>query len=543
MDGEIVTKLLRETIEEQFEHAPCGYLSALADGTIVQVNQTVLDWTGYSRDELISSGRRFQDLLTLPGKIYHDTHFAPLMQMQGAVKEVAFDLLRPGKDPLAVIVNASQKREADGRPALTRMTLFDATDRRTYERELLLARRKAEQLAEAERAAREQAERAGRVKDEFLTLISHELRTPLNAILGWTQMLQRDQSLSEDQREGLRVIERNARIQTQLVSDLLDMGRIDSGKMRLDVQQVELADAIEAAIETARPAADAKGVRLQKVLDSGVVVSGDPGRLQQIFWNLLSNAIKFTPKGGFVRVVMERVNSHVEVSVIDNGQGMAAEFVSHAFERFRQSDASGTRKSGGLGLGLSIVKNLIEIHGGSVRAGSEGEGKGSTFVVNLPVTIVRAASESQERVHPRNALASNSSSVSISLRGVRVVVAEDETDARDLLMRVLKSCDAEVATASSAMQALELVERVRPDVLISDIGMPDIDGYELIRRVRMLGGGVGNVRAIALTAFARLEDRTRAMLAGYQMHLAKPVDPKELIVTVANLAGRITTPV
>jgi CheY-like chemotaxis protein len=220
---------------------------------------------------------------------------------------------------------------------------------------------------------------------------------------------------------------------------------------------------------------------------------------------------------------------------------MAAEFVAHAFERFRQSNASGTRKSGGLGLGLSIVKNLIEIHGGSVRARSEGEGKGSTFVVNLPVMVLRPAGETHERVHPKNALASNLPDLSISLRGLRVLVVDDENDARDLLRRVLKNCDAEVATAASAKEAIELVERLRPDVLVSDIGMPEMDGYELIRRVRMLGEGAGSVRAIALTAFARLEDRTRAMLAGYQMHLAKPVDPKELMVTVANLAGRITT--
>jgi PAS domain S-box-containing protein len=264
MEGRIEQDLLRETVDEQFEHAPCGYLATLPDGTIVQANQTLLQWIGGSREQLISSGRRFQDLLTLPGKIYHDTHFAPLIQMQGSVKEVAFDLVRPQREPLPVIVNSALKRDATGKPLLTRITIFDATDRRRYERELLSARRKAEQLAEAERVAREEVLRAGRVKDEFLTLVSHELRTPLNAILGWTQILQRDPALSDDQREGLSVIERNTRTQVQLVNDLLDMGRLESGKMRLDVQQVELAEIIAGALETAHPAANAKGSGCRK---------------------------------------------------------------------------------------------------------------------------------------------------------------------------------------------------------------------------------------------------------------------------------------
>jgi CheY-like chemotaxis protein len=326
---------------------------------------------------------------------------------------------------------------------------------------------------------------------------------------------------------------------TRLVDDLLDMGRITSGKMRLDVQRVELAGVVAAAIETAGPAADAKGIRLQKILDPGVVVSGDPGRLQQVFWNLLSNAVKFTPKGGSIRVVMGRVNSHIEVSVTDSGQGMKAEFIAHAFERFRQSDTKGTQKTGGLGLGLSIVKSLVEMHGGSVRAASEGEGKGSTFVVHLPVAVVDARQEGGDRVHPRPAITDGAVDVgAISLAGVKVVVVDDEPDAREMIRRALVASGAEVVAAGSAAEALDAVERFRPDVMVSDIGLPEQDGYELIRRVRMLGGA-GGVKAVALTAFARLEDRTRAMLAGYQMHLAKPVEPSELVVTVASLAGRV----
>jgi CheY-like chemotaxis protein len=306
------------------------------------------------------------------------------------------------------------------------------------------------------------------------------------------------------------------------------------------VQRVDLASAVEAAIETSRPAADAKGIRLQTVLDPAVVVSGDPGRLQQVFWNLLSNAVKFTPKGGFVRVVMERVNSHIEVSVVDSGQGMKPQFIAHAFERFSQSDSQGTRRTGGLGLGLSIVKNLVEMHGGAIRATSAGEGKGSTFTVHLPILVVHPHPADEQRSHPRPAITDAPLDVgSVKLTGVKVLVVEDEPDARELLRRVLTGAGAQAMTAASAAEALAVIEQARPDVLVSDIGLPGQDGYELIRRVRMLGEGCGRTPAVALTAFARLEDRTRAMLAGFQMHLAKPVEPSELIVTVASLAGRV----
>jgi CheY-like chemotaxis protein len=289
-----------------------------------------------------------------------------------------------------------------------------------------------------------------------------------------------------------------------------------------------------------RPAADAKGLRLQKVVDPTVIVSGDPGRLQQVFWNLLTNAVKFTPRGGFVRVVMQRVNSHVEVSVIDGGQGMTPSFIAHAFERFRQSDSGETQKTTGLGLGLSIVKNIVEMHGGSIRATSDGPGKGSTFLVNLPLAVVRQPNDDdEERVHPRAAVGADLAEVrGISLRGVKALVVDDEADAREMVRRVLMGAGAEVLGAASAADALELLGRYKPDVLLSDIGMAEEDGYELIRKVRMMGEGTGAIRAVALTAFARLEDRTRAMLAGYQMHLSKPVDARELIVTVAALARK-----
>jgi PAS domain S-box-containing protein len=523
--------------EELFEHAPCGYLVTRPDGTILRANQTLIEMTGHPRESL-TAGRRFADLLSVAGQVYHDTHFAPLLDMQGFANEVAFDLVCRDGQRLPVLVNAVRRPPA---AATTLITVTPATDRRTYERELLLARRRADDAAAAQRAAREQAESASRAKDDFLAMVSHELRTPLNAILGWTQILQTEEGFDDEQREALAVIHRNAEVQAQLIGDLLDMGRILSGKMRLDVQTVALATAIDAAIDTARPAADARGLRLQKVLDPAVTVAGDPGRLQQVFWNLLNNAVKFTPKGGAIRVVMRRVNSHVEVTVTDTGQGMTPEFLAHAFERFSQSDSTATHKTKGLGLGLSIVKSIVEIHGGAIRATSDGPGAGSTFTVDLPVLAVHHPNENDEpRIHPRAALSAAPSDVrGITLTGVRVVVVDDEPDAREMVRRVLAAAGADVVAAvGSAADALDAVRTHRPDVLVSDVGMPHEDGYELIRKVRLLGEGIGRVRAVALTAFTRLEDRTKAMMSGFQMHLAKPVDARELVVTVATLAGR-----
>jgi signal transduction histidine kinase/CheY-like chemotaxis protein len=528
---------LEESAEELFEYAPCGYLTTLADGRIARVNQTFLTWTGYPRDALINQ-RRFRDLLTVPGQVYYDTHIGPLLQMQSYVREVALDIVRSEQSALAVVANFVQKDPAEDRPTLIRITVFDATDRRQYEKELLLARRAAEHAMQIERTAREEGERANRAKDEFLTLVSHELRTPLAAILGWTQIMRKNAIGHPQAWQGLDVIERNARLQVKLVDDLLDMGRIVSGKLRLDVHQVELAGVIEAALETARPAAQARSIRLQGILDPAVLVSGDPGRLQQVFWNLLSNAIKFTPLGGSVKVVTRRVDSHIEVNVIDTGQGMRSELIPHVFEKLRQSVSAATRSTGGLGLGLSLVKNLVEMHGGSIEARSAGEGQGSEFIVRLPVAVFRAGA-SEERVHPQLVFSSGTKDLApIDLSGIKVLLADDDGDARETMTQVLSDSGAEVAGAASAAEALATFEAFHPDVVVSDIGMPEEDGYELIRKLRMLGEG-GAVPAIALTAFSRLEDRTRAMLAGFQIHLTKPVDASELLVTIASVTGRI----
>ena len=397
------------------------------------------------------------------------------------------------------------------------------------------------QLLESERAARAEAERTNDLKDQFLANLSHELRTPLSAILGWSQVLRITHAAEDtDLRQGLEAIERNARMQTQLIEDLLDMNRITSGKVRLDVQTVEPVTFIEAAIETVRPAANAKGIRLEKMLDPAAgPISGDPNRLQQVIWNLLSNAIKFTPKEGKVQILLQRVSSHIEISVADTGIGIKPEFLPHVFERFRQADASTTRQYGGLGLGLSIVKHLVELHGGAVRAQSPGEGQGTRFTVNLPLTVVYGNTVPDERLHPQTPTGMSLDFRVSDLSGLKVLVVDDEADAREVIKRVLTDCNAQVLTASSAEEALALIETERPQVLVSDIGMPEIDGYELLKRVRALGPERGGkIPAIVLTAFARSEDRARALRAGFLMHVSKPVEPSELVASIASVTGR-----
>jgi signal transduction histidine kinase/CheY-like chemotaxis protein len=396
---------------------------------------------------------------------------------------------------------------------------------------------KAELLA-GERAARSAAEHAGRMKDEFLATLSHELRTPLNAIVGWSQLLPRVSDNKEDLRQGLETIERNARIQAQLIDDLLDMSRIVSGKLRLEVQWVDPSAFIRAAIETMTPAARAKSIRIECLLDPQAgPISGDPNRLQQVVWNLLSNAVKFTPKDGKVQVLLQRINSHIEITVSDTGQGIKPNLLPYLFERFRQGDSSTTRAHGGLGLGLAIVKQLVELHGGTIRGQSDGEGKGSTFAVALPLTILRTETDSGQRLHPRTPIAIPFTRGTADLTGLKILVVDDEADARDLVRRVLVECKATVATASSAAEALQMIEREAPDVLISDIGMPEVDGYVFLSKVRSSKGGAA-IRAIALTAFARSEDRTKTLMTGYLAHLAKPVEPSELVATIASIAGR-----
>jgi signal transduction histidine kinase/ActR/RegA family two-component response regulator len=405
---------------------------------------------------------------------------------------------------------------------------------RLYEQAKHAAEERA-QLLESERRTRAELERVSLMKDEFLATLSHELRTPLNAVLGWCELL-----LAETQdakaRRGLEIIERNARGQARMIDDLLDMNRIIAGKMRLDVVELDLAAVVESAVESIRPSAEAKEIRIRKIVDtSGTHVYGDPHRLQQVVWNLVSNAVKFTPKGGWVNVRVERVNSHVEIIVEDSGIGIPGEVLPHIFDRFRQADSSTTRRFGGLGLGLAIVRQLVDLHGGTVHAQSAGDGAGTRFVVKLPLGVLHT---DRTRAHPTAEL-SAPRGPTLSLAGLRVLVIDDEADARALIKAALESRDAQVLTATSVDEGLACVRTDRPHIVLSDIGMPGRDGYDFVHSLRALPEAAGGrTPAVALTAFARSEDRTRAMLAGYQLHLAKPVKLDELVATVASLTGR-----
>ncbi|MES2901271.1 MAG: ATP-binding protein [Pseudomonadota bacterium] len=413
--------------------------------------------------------------------------------------------------------------------AIDNTRLYEAAQHAAEERKVLL---------ESERSARAEAERTSQMKDEFLATLSHELRTPLSAILGWAQVLRRGSRDQADLQRGLQTIERNARAQAQLIEDLLDMSRITSGKVLLDMQTVAPAIFIDAAIETVRPAADAKNIRLEKFYDAAVgPIAGDPARLQQVIWNLLSNAIKFTPRDGLVRIMLAPRDGHVEITVEDTGVGIKPEFMAHVFERFRQGDASTTRRHGGLGLGLSIVKHLIEQHGGTVRVESPGEEQGASFTIELPAAKRPAQSVRPDRVTYSLPSPHTPDIMLKDLSTVSVLVVDDEPDARDLIKRILSDCHANVTTVASATEALAFLETSTPDVLVSDLGMPDVDGFELLARVRQLGGAAARIPAVALTAFARSEDRLRALEAGFRSHISKPVEPSELIATVASMVA------
>jgi PAS domain S-box-containing protein len=384
-----------------------------------------------------------------------------------------------------------------------------------------------------------EAQEANRIKDEFLAVLSHELRTPLNSIMGYARLLRGGILSGDKAQRGLETLERNVTLLTQIVEDVLDVSRIVAGKIRLDVQAVDLPVVVHEAIATIVPAADAKGVRIQATIDPRVgPISGDPDRLQQVVWNLLTNAVKFTPRHGRVQVRLASVNSHVEIVVSDTGIGIPPEFLPHVFERFRQADSTTTRKVGGLGLGLSIVRHIAEMHGGTVQASSPGEGQGATFRVSLPLMIVHPQAFEGAREHPRRELLEPLTEL-VDLSGVRVMAIDDEADALTLLKVVLESAGAEVMVMPSAVEALAQIDRLRPHARVVDLGMPVMDGFEFIRRIRESPNlDVRRIPAAALTAFARSEDRTKALRGGFEMHLAKPVDPGELVASVATLVRR-----
>jgi PAS domain S-box-containing protein len=395
-------------------------------------------------------------------------------------------------------------------------------------------------LYETEQRLRTEAEETNRIKDEFLATVSHELRTPLTAIVGWSSMLRISKFDPETTAHAIETIERNAKAQTEIIEDLLDVSRIITGKLRLEAGPVQLELVIATALDGIRPTADAKGIKIESKIEPGAgAVWGDPARLQQVMWNLLTNAVKFNNRGGSIEVRLQRLNSHAQIIVSDTGQGISPEFLPFVFERFRQADGSITRAHGGLGLGLSIVRQLVELHGGTIHVESAGAGLGTTFTVDIPLRAV-------QDVERKPGLLSTSTEEAASiecppvLKNVRVLIVDDEADARVVLTTIIEQCEAEVMAVGSAAEALEALGSFKPDALMSDIGIPGEDGYSLIRKVRALSPEQGGkIPAIALTAYAREEDRMRTLLAGYQVCVAKPVNPAELIAVLTGLAGLI----
>ena len=497
-----------------------------SDDAIISKNlqSIVMSWNrsaerifGYPAQEMVG-----QSIAKLFPKDRLNEETQILARLQQGERVDHFETQRQRKDGklIDVSLTISPIRNAEGVIVGASKIARDVTEKKEAQRK----------LSEALEALKS----ADRMKAEFLATLSHELRTPLNAILGWVQILREEESV-ENFIHAIPIIERNVRVQSQLIEDLLDMSRIETGKISLDIRQVDLPAVVAAAIETVRPAAKAKGIRLTSAFASMTgIVMGDKDRLQQIVWNLLINAIKFTPKEGRVHVMIKRVNSHVEICVADSGRGISEEFLGQVFDRFRQADAGTTRRSGGLGLGLSIVKHLTELHGGNVRVASDGLDQGATFSISLPLQAVRPGSE--ELIDDERRASLDAAAKKSDLTGIRVLVGDDEDDSIEIIGRILGRKGAVVRTARSVVKALEEFSCFSPQVLITDIDMPEHDGYELLARLRELPGG-RSVPAVALTAMARNEDRIRALRAGFQLHIVKPVDFSELIAVVQNLAA------
>jgi PAS domain S-box-containing protein len=537
---------LRESEEESrrrgdqlavfLETAAVGLHRAGPDGTILWVNDAELEILGYSHDEYVghnlaefhASRETIDDILSRlhDGERLHNVE-AEMICRDGSRKTVMIDSSVLWQDGQFIHTQCFT-RDISARKALELALAEHAADlaRALDQRRVLDEER--EHLLQSERAARTEAERSTRMKEEFLSLVSHELRTPLNAILGWAQLMRRS-SEKDLHRQGLEAIERGAKGQAMLIDELLDVSRIVSGKLRIEVQTLEPGPLVEAAVETLRPAAEAKSIQVRQLVSGDPIpIKGDPARIQQIVWNLLSNAIKFTPKGGVVQILVRPDGDFVEIAVVDTGMGISEKFLPHVFERFLQADSSMARTHGGLGLGLAIVKHLVELHGGTAQAESEGEGKGATFRVRLPAA-------------PADARGRSSACEELGLTplpNVKVLVVDDDPNSCEIVRRILVGCNAQVSTAQSVDEALPLLGQFRPDVLISDIGMPGKDGLAFIRELREseTRSSSPHLPAVALTAFARPEDRTRVLEAGYNSHVSKPIDPRELVDVVEALA-------
>jgi PAS domain S-box-containing protein len=499
-------------------------------GRVTLMNPVAQALTGWT--EAGARGHALEDVFQIVNETTRQPVESPVTRVlrEGGVVGLANHTILIGRDGREVAIDdsAAPIRGAEGRMLGVVMVFRDVTERRELERRRTT-------LLEREQAARREAEMVSRGKDEFVATLSHELRTPLNAIFGWVRMLQAGTLEPEAARRALEVIERNTRTQLQLIEDLLDMSRIVTGKLNVEMRALDLREVVDAAVDTVRPAAEARGLVLE--VHRGIeasVVSGDADRLQQVVWNLLSNAIRFTQKGGRIDVWIDRQGSDEEIRVVDTGRGIAPDFLPYVFDRFRQADTSTARTHSGLGIGLALVRHLVELHGGTVLAASEGEGRGATFTVRLPrrATLAVAAEAKDRRVGPVAP-----APPAERLSGLHVLVVDDDADARDLVRAALVQAGARVTTAVSATAALDALDAMNVDVLVSDIGMPGGDGYELIAAVRARDHGA-RLPAVALTAYARRADRERALRAGFNLHVSKPIDPGTLVLVVGMVSGR-----
>ncbi|HJP94685.1 MAG TPA: PAS domain S-box protein [Pyrinomonadaceae bacterium] len=515
----------REQLAAIVEYSGEAIATKNLDGIIQTWNASAEKLFGYKADEII--GKPVTTIIP-PERLDEEEEI--LSRIRRGLPAERLDTVRLTKDGrrIPVSLTVSPLKDKEGNVTGASKLIQDITGRKRIDeqRQRLLAR---------EQSLRTQAEAAGRMRDEFLATVSHELRTPLNAILGWATTLNRTKLDKPTERRGMEAIERNARAQAQLIEDLLDVSRIISGKMRLNVKPVVLTPIVEAAIDSVRPAADAKSIRLEMIIDPDANhLRADEARLQQIIWNLLSNSIKFTSPGGFVQVTINRTPSATEISVSDTGEGIKSEFLPFVFDRFQQADSSVTRKHGGLGLGLAITRHLVEMHGGTIKAESDGEGHGAKFTVKLPLQAVAPQAALVEA--QRDSQAPNGTDRRPNLAGVKVLAVDDSGDTRELIKVLLETCGAKVTTASSVREALDVFTGWQPEVLICDIGMPEEDGYGLIKTIRQLPAERGgDIPAIALTGYVRVEDRMRALEAGYQIFVPKPIEATELCTIIATL--------
>jgi PAS domain S-box-containing protein len=514
-------------------------IAAAADGTVSFLNDVAASLTGWPQAQAV--GRPMVEVFHIVNEQTRQLQEDPTAKVlrTGRVQGLANHtlLIRRDGSEIPIADSAAPILDDGGRVIGVVLVFRDISSRRDAETERNAAAMERERLLESERSARAAAERASQSKDDFLATVSHELRTPLNAILGWSRMLSERLDDPVTLRHGLEVIERNTRLQAQLISDILDVSRIVSGKLRLEMQETDLVTLVDQALQTVRPAADVKKISLGRTLEvPSAITFGDPARLQQCIWNLLSNAIKFTPEGGRVRVTLRRAGDQAEISVSDNGMGIGREFLPFVFDRFRQAETSATRQAGGLGLGLAIVKQLVELHGGHIHAESAGPGQGSHFTLTIPLTATpeRRLERVRDSEEEHAVLLDGT-----SLRGVKVLVVEDDADTRELVQHLLEGQGASVLTAGTATEALSLLERAGADILVSDIALPELDGYQLVRRVRQGSEPARSIPAIALTAYTRSEDRTKALRAGYQAHVQKPVEPAELLAAISSFSALI----